>query len=233
MHKYQPRFHIVRANDIMKLPYSTFLTYVFPETEFIAVTAYQNEKVPSDTLNPTLHYCTISRMFSGWTKSTRSHVEGVIQAILHVRSGWNYFKWITCNLCLARLRSSKLTTTHLPKDSGTRETEDEKRGRPTCKCRTLWLSSWRSHSSKFMIDRNNPLNISPPDDNKAYCADSDDSWEQPRTSDPFHSPQQSWALTSMPNCQGDTITILFLIGLWLYASFHDMLTCYKHKLASP
>jgi len=45
MHKYQPRFHLVRTNDIMKLPYSTFQTYVFPETEFIAVTAYQNEKV--------------------------------------------------------------------------------------------------------------------------------------------------------------------------------------------
>uniref|UniRef100_A0A3Q2DM91 T-box transcription factor 2a n=1 Tax=Cyprinodon variegatus TaxID=28743 RepID=A0A3Q2DM91_CYPVA len=45
MHKYQPRFHIVRADDIMKLPYSTFRTYVFPETEFIAVTAYQNEKI--------------------------------------------------------------------------------------------------------------------------------------------------------------------------------------------
>ncbi|KAK7164456.1 hypothetical protein R3I94_002993 [Phoxinus phoxinus] len=45
MHKYQPRFHIVRANDILKLPYSTFKTYVFPETEFIAVTAYQNEKI--------------------------------------------------------------------------------------------------------------------------------------------------------------------------------------------
>ncbi|XP_009641193.1 T-box transcription factor TBX3 [Egretta garzetta] len=46
MHKYQPRFHIVRANDILKLPYSTFRTYVFPETEFIAVTAYQNDKIP-------------------------------------------------------------------------------------------------------------------------------------------------------------------------------------------
>ena len=45
MHKYQPRFHLVRANDILKLPYSTFRTYVFKETEFIAVTAYQNEKV--------------------------------------------------------------------------------------------------------------------------------------------------------------------------------------------
>lgn len=47
MHKYQPRFHLVRANDIIKLPYSTFRTFVFKETEFIAVTAYQNEKVRS------------------------------------------------------------------------------------------------------------------------------------------------------------------------------------------
>ena len=45
MHKYQPRFHLVRANDILKLPYSQFRTYVFKETSFIAVTAYQNEKV--------------------------------------------------------------------------------------------------------------------------------------------------------------------------------------------
>ncbi|KAI4875744.1 hypothetical protein NFI96_024259 [Prochilodus magdalenae] len=45
MHKYQPRFHIVRANDILKLPYSTFRTYVFQETDFIAVTAYQNDKI--------------------------------------------------------------------------------------------------------------------------------------------------------------------------------------------
>lgn len=49
MHKYQPRFHIVRANDILKLPYSTFRTYVFPETDFIAVTAYQNDKVSAFT----------------------------------------------------------------------------------------------------------------------------------------------------------------------------------------
>lgn len=61
MHKYQPRFHIVRANDILKLPYSTFRTYVFPETDFIAVTAYQNDKVrcvgsgPSPCTNTPLH----------------------------------------------------------------------------------------------------------------------------------------------------------------------------------
>lgn len=40
----------MRANDILKLPYSTFRSYVFKETEFIAVTAYQNEKV-SDRQN--------------------------------------------------------------------------------------------------------------------------------------------------------------------------------------
>ncbi|KAK5931879.1 hypothetical protein CgunFtcFv8_003635 [Champsocephalus gunnari] len=45
MHKYQPRFHIVKAPDIQKLPYSTFRTYVFRETQFIAVTAYQNDKI--------------------------------------------------------------------------------------------------------------------------------------------------------------------------------------------
>lgn len=52
MHKYQPRFHLVRANDILKLPYSTFRTYVFKETEFIAVTAYQNEKVSTKISHP-------------------------------------------------------------------------------------------------------------------------------------------------------------------------------------
>ncbi|XP_017296582.1 T-box transcription factor TBX3 [Kryptolebias marmoratus] len=45
MHKYQPRFHIVKSNDLLKLPYSTFRTYVFTETQFIAVTAYQNDKI--------------------------------------------------------------------------------------------------------------------------------------------------------------------------------------------
>lgn len=46
MHKYQPRFHLVRADKIDEnLTRRTFRTYVFTETEFIAVTAYQNERV--------------------------------------------------------------------------------------------------------------------------------------------------------------------------------------------
>lgn len=45
MHKYQPRFHLVRAERREDLARSTFRTYIFKETAFIAVTAYQNERV--------------------------------------------------------------------------------------------------------------------------------------------------------------------------------------------
>ncbi|KAI6176442.1 T-box [Aphelenchoides bicaudatus] len=45
MHKYQPRVHIVRCKDINQMKVSQFKTFIFKETEFIAVTAYQNEKV--------------------------------------------------------------------------------------------------------------------------------------------------------------------------------------------
>ena len=45
MHKYQPRIHVVRADDTYKHPYSNFKTFTFSETVFIGVTAYQNEKV--------------------------------------------------------------------------------------------------------------------------------------------------------------------------------------------
>jgi hypothetical protein len=45
MHKYQPRLHIVKANDIASLKYSQFNTFLFREAVFIAVTAYQNEQI--------------------------------------------------------------------------------------------------------------------------------------------------------------------------------------------
>lgn len=45
MHKYIPRFHIVRADHLNKMNMSNFVTFIFDETEFIAVTAYQNERV--------------------------------------------------------------------------------------------------------------------------------------------------------------------------------------------
>ncbi|CAF0798246.1 unnamed protein product, partial [Didymodactylos carnosus] len=45
MHKYQPRFHIARTDTLVNLAWCPFKTFLFNETEFIAVTAYQNEKI--------------------------------------------------------------------------------------------------------------------------------------------------------------------------------------------
>ncbi|XP_062128112.1 T-box transcription factor TBX6 [Drosophila sulfurigaster albostrigata] len=45
MHKYQPRLHIVRAADLSQLHWAPQQAFVFPETEFIAVTAYQNDRI--------------------------------------------------------------------------------------------------------------------------------------------------------------------------------------------
>lgn len=64
MHKYQPRFHLVKTCDLAKVPYSNFRTFVFPETEFIAVTAYQNEKVQT-----TSHVQTTLLMLLHWFPS--------------------------------------------------------------------------------------------------------------------------------------------------------------------
>ncbi|KAL2298514.1 hypothetical protein Nmel_015513 [Mimus melanotis] len=47
MHKYQPRLHIVKAdeNNGFGSKNTAFCTHVFPETAFIAVTSYQNHKI--------------------------------------------------------------------------------------------------------------------------------------------------------------------------------------------
>lgn len=41
MHKYQPRLHIIRSSELTQLPWAPQQAFVFPETEFVAVTAYQ------------------------------------------------------------------------------------------------------------------------------------------------------------------------------------------------
>ncbi|KAL7052450.1 hypothetical protein ACKWTF_004866 [Chironomus riparius] len=45
MHKYQPRIHIVRTSDPSQIPWSPQKSFVFHETEFVAVTAYQNDRI--------------------------------------------------------------------------------------------------------------------------------------------------------------------------------------------
>ena len=51
LHKYEPRIHIIRVGA----PESnrTVVSHSFPETQFIAVTAYQNEEVNCIVLNIT------------------------------------------------------------------------------------------------------------------------------------------------------------------------------------
>lgn len=48
MHRYQPRFHVVYLpqNGIKEeREYLNFRAYIFSETQFTAVTAYQNQRV--------------------------------------------------------------------------------------------------------------------------------------------------------------------------------------------
>lgn len=48
MHRYQPRFHVVYVDprkDSEKYAEENFKTFVFEETRFTAVTAYQNHRV--------------------------------------------------------------------------------------------------------------------------------------------------------------------------------------------
>jgi T-box protein 20 len=67
MHKYQPRIHIVKKKEssgnqpISSLDAEEFKTFIFPESVFIAVTAYQNQLVRYNsfiltTLNNCLTY---------------------------------------------------------------------------------------------------------------------------------------------------------------------------------
>lgn len=50
MHKYQPRLHVVEADDINNLDWDNFKTFIFPGTQFTTVTAYQNDKVSESFL---------------------------------------------------------------------------------------------------------------------------------------------------------------------------------------
>jgi len=59
MHRYQPRFHVLYLPGSDEGPsHSTnnFKTFMFPETKFTAVTAYQNHRVRSEFF---LFFCTL------------------------------------------------------------------------------------------------------------------------------------------------------------------------------
>lgn len=61
MHRYQPRIHLVKWRDgspIVDLEAEQFRSFIFPETVFTAVTAYQNQLVSF------AHFIVISRLCS-------------------------------------------------------------------------------------------------------------------------------------------------------------------------
>ena len=45
MHKYQPRLHVVETNHVGDLTQGKHHVFIFPGTQFMTVTAYQNDKV--------------------------------------------------------------------------------------------------------------------------------------------------------------------------------------------
>jgi hypothetical protein len=50
MHRYQPRIHCVyspsvKSDELLLQQTQTFRTFTFPETKFITVTAYQNQRI--------------------------------------------------------------------------------------------------------------------------------------------------------------------------------------------
>lgn len=51
MHKFQPRIHIVPSNDLIGLPFGQYNTFTFNQTQFLAVTAYQNERITQLKIN--------------------------------------------------------------------------------------------------------------------------------------------------------------------------------------
>lgn len=51
MHRYQPRFHVVFVDprrDSERFAHQNFKSFSFPETQFMAVTAYQNHRVSTN-----------------------------------------------------------------------------------------------------------------------------------------------------------------------------------------
>ena len=76
MHRYQPRIHLVKWRDhtghIADLEQEHFRTYIFPETVFTAVTAYQNQLVSATLIyRPSSGDVPVCRGFGAFLPSER------------------------------------------------------------------------------------------------------------------------------------------------------------------
>lgn len=90
MHKYQPRIHLVKVSDVTKMPITSLdeeehRTFVFPESIFIGVTAYQNQlitKLKIDS-NP---FAKGFRDSTRLSEYERESMEGILQSHSYARS---------------------------------------------------------------------------------------------------------------------------------------------------
>lgn len=66
LHKYQPRLHIVEVTEDGVEDINSDVktqSFTFPETQFIAVTAYQNTDVSKKKKTPPLLLCSVIALF--------------------------------------------------------------------------------------------------------------------------------------------------------------------------
>ena len=89
MHRYQPRVHLVRrfetdtGRPIVDLEREQFRTYVFPETIFTAVTAYQNQLVR--TSENVSFDCFLHRIFVHTFKCLTADIHGPFRLVRFCR----------------------------------------------------------------------------------------------------------------------------------------------------
>ena len=72
MHKYIPRLHIIETMTSSKVSMDNVNVFVFPETQFIAVTAYQNENVSSSLKISRFPFIKSAFSFLGYETENRS-----------------------------------------------------------------------------------------------------------------------------------------------------------------
>uniref|UniRef100_A0A8B9PIJ6 T-box domain-containing protein n=1 Tax=Apteryx owenii TaxID=8824 RepID=A0A8B9PIJ6_APTOW len=83
MHRYQPRFHVVFVDprrDSERFAHENFKSFSFPETQFMAVTAYQNHRITQLKIasNP------FAKGFRDWA---RCHLLATLSPLISCRSG--------------------------------------------------------------------------------------------------------------------------------------------------
>lgn len=74
MHRYQPRLHVVlvdQSKDSQRSAHRNFCTFSFPETQFIAVTAYQNHRVTKSPFRLCINACLGQVLNVNWLHKTK------------------------------------------------------------------------------------------------------------------------------------------------------------------